>query len=87
MPFTALHCSVVWLVFLAKPKRFDWIALSVGATLPDLLEPLMIFIFLEYYWKVRVWTHSLLGAVTIVFIGTLLVSIFFGAKNTNISKR
>lgn len=76
MPFTAFHCAPVWLIFLARPKRFDWIALSVGATLPDILEPLMIFIFYRHYGEVRVWTHSLLGAATIVLIGALLVSVF-----------
>ncbi len=80
MPFTAFHCAPIWLIFLTKPKRFDWIALSVGATLPDILEPLMIFVFVEHYWEVRVWTHSLLGAVTIVLLGALLVSIFVVPK-------
>lgn len=80
MPFTAFHCSIVWLMFLAKPKRFDWLALSVGATLPDILEPLMILVFFEHYGKVRVWTHSLLGAVTILLLGAILISIFVVPK-------
>ncbi|UCF08089.1 MAG: DUF4184 family protein [Thermoplasmata archaeon] len=75
MPFTAFHAAPVWLLFLAKPKRFDWIALSCGATLPDILEPLMIFVFTGYYWDVRVVTHSLLGAVTVLLLAAVLISI------------
>ena len=80
MPFTAFHCAPVWLIFLTRPKRFDWIGLSVGAVLPDLLEPLMIFVFWEHYGKVRVWTHSLLGAVTIVLLCAVLVSVFVAPR-------
>jgi hypothetical protein len=93
MPFTALHCAPVWLLFIARPKRFDWISLSIGATLPDLLEPLMILVFTEYYWNVRVWTHSILGAVTIILLGAILISLFvipkilIYLKNSYVDKR
>ena len=76
MPFTAFHAAPVWLLFLARPKRFDWIALSVGATIPDILEPLMITLFLPYYWDVRIVTHSLIGSFTIMLLAAVLISLF-----------
>lgn len=76
MPFTAFHAVPVWLLFLYKPKRFDWIALSVGATLPDILEPLMITLFLPYYWDVRIITHSLLGSFTVMLLAAVLISFY-----------
>jgi len=76
MPFTAFHAAPVWLLFLAKPRRFDWIALSVGATIPDILEPIMIFFFLPYYWDVRIVTHSLIGAFTVMLLVAVLISLY-----------
>jgi len=74
MAGTPFHCAIVWPLFIAKPNRFDFIGLSVGAIIPDFLEPVMAFIP-AYYSHARVATHSLLGAVTIIFLLGFVVSV------------
>jgi len=48
------------------PRRFDLVALTVGAAIPDLFEPLAIFRILGSASDlVRDWTHSIVGAFTL----------------------
>jgi membrane-bound metal-dependent hydrolase YbcI (DUF457 family) len=46
------------------PRRFDFVALTVGSVIPDLLEPVFMIAFPGAYWAHREWSHSLVGAVT-----------------------
>lgn len=79
MAFTAFHCALVWPLFILRPKRFDFIGLSVGAVIPDLFMPFVIF--LPAYEKVaRIITHSLIGAITFDLILALLASLFIVPK-------
>ena len=79
MPFTAIHAPVVWALFISKSRRFelDFIALTMGAIIPDLFEPFAMTVFSEHYWSIRQVTHSLIGAVTVdlalALAGTLFV--------------
>ncbi len=77
MPFTAIHAPVVWALFIFRPKKLDFIALTMGAIIPDLFEPFAMTIFREHYWPIREITHSLIGAVTVdlalALAGTLFV--------------
>jgi hypothetical protein len=65
MALTIFHVTVVWPLFIIKPKKFDFLGLTMGATIPDFFLPFTLTLFRDYYWEVRVITHSLLGAVTI----------------------
>ena len=56
----------VWLVWMKWPRRFDLVALTVGAAVPDLFEPFGILGVLGSASDlVRNWTHSILGAFTL----------------------
>lgn len=79
MPFTAFHPVPVWLLWMKFPRRFDFVALTVGAIIPDLFEPLFLFGLADSNWTLqRDWTHSLLGAFTLdavlALAGTVLVA-------------
>ena len=78
MPFTAFHPVPVWLLCMRYPRRFDFIALTVGAVVPDLFEPFVLLGFIGPEWGHRNWTHSLLGALTLdaglALAGTVLVA-------------
>lgn len=54
----------VWLLWLKYPHRLDFLALTVGSVIPDLLEPVTLFAFPGYHEALREWSHSLLGALT-----------------------
>ena len=44
----------------------------MGATIPDIFLPFTLTMYRDYYWDVRLITHSLLGAVTInLFLGAV----------------
>lgn len=44
----------------------------MGATIPDIFLPFTLTLFRDYYWDVRLVTHSLLGAVTLnLFLGAI----------------
>jgi hypothetical protein len=79
MAFTLFHCAVVWPLFITKPNRFDFLGLSVGAVMPDFLEPIVAFVP-TYYSAVRSITHSLIGAATLIFILALLVAVTIAPK-------
>lgn len=53
--------TLVWIVYLFFPVKTDFIGLSMGSFLPDLFEPVMMFVFNPYYWHVRNITHSIIG--------------------------
>jgi hypothetical protein len=63
MAFTAFHCVLVWPLFILRPKRFDFIALSAGAVIPDILIP-ATYLLPEIENGTRYLTHSLIGAFT-----------------------
>lgn len=66
MPFTAFHPVVVWPLWMKFPQRFDFVALTVGAVIPDLFEPYFNLFYSEpVYTFQRDLTHSLLGASTL----------------------
>lgn len=77
-PFTAFHPVPVWLLWIRFPGRFDFVALTVGAIVPDLFEPLVLLGLVGPVWGHRDWTHSLLGAVTVdaalAIAGTVIVA-------------
>jgi|SRR3990172_1233482 len=63
VPFTAFHPVVVWSLWKRAPK-LDFVALTVGAVIPDLFELVFVFLLPDLYWVQRDLSHSLLGAVT-----------------------
>ena len=66
MPFTAFHPALLWLLWMKFPRRIDFVALTVGAVIPDLFEPFIALGLVDPSWPVdRDWTHSLLGALTL----------------------
>jgi hypothetical protein len=67
LPFTAFHTVPVWLLWMKFPRRLDFLALTVGAVIPDVLEPFWAFGLLDQSWTQphRDWTHSAFGAVTV----------------------
>ena len=75
MAFTAFHCALVWPLFILRPKRFDFIGLSVGAVIPDLLMP-VAFLFPAFESEIRYLTHSLIGAFTFDFILALIAALY-----------
>ncbi len=75
MAFTAFHCALVWPLFILRPKRFDFIGLSVGAVIPDLFIP-FVYILPGYEGPVRIITHSLIGAFTFDFVLALLAALY-----------
>jgi membrane-bound metal-dependent hydrolase YbcI (DUF457 family) len=69
MPFTAFHPVVVWPLWMKWPHRFDFVALTVGAVIPDLFEPYFNYASSDLVYSLqRNWTHSLLGALTLDFL-------------------
>ncbi|HLE54710.1 MAG TPA: DUF4184 family protein [Thermoplasmata archaeon] len=78
MPFTAFHVVPVWFLWLRYSAKLDFVALTVGAVIPDLFEPILILVLPSEYWTNRGWSHSLLGAVTydaaLAIIATFLVA-------------
>ena len=51
---------------MKSPRRFDFIALTVGACIPDLFEPYFNLTYTDPVYSVqRNWTHSLFGASTL----------------------
>lgn len=77
MPFTAFHPVPVWPLWKRFPQ-LDFVAITVGAVIPDLFEPVLIFFLPAFYWTQRDLSHSLLGAVTydvgLTLVGTVLVA-------------
>lgn len=66
LPFTAFHPVPVWLLWMKFPRRLDFVAMTVGSVIPDLLEVPSILGMLGADWTQpqRDWTHSLVGALT-----------------------
>ncbi|MCK4950056.1 MAG: DUF4184 family protein [Thermoplasmata archaeon] len=79
MAFTAFHCALVWPLFILRPKRFDFIGLSVGAVIPDLFIP-FVYILPAYEEPVRIITHSLIGAFTFDFVLALVATLYVVPK-------
>ncbi len=75
MAFTAFHCALVWPLFILRPKRFDFIGLSVGAVIPDLFIP-FFYVLPVYEEPARILTHSLIGAFTFDFILALIAALY-----------
>jgi len=76
MPLTPFHWSLAWPIWLWKRERLDFIALSAGAVLPDLPEPLALTMFHSYYWPIRIATHSLIGAMLLMVPVTFALSVW-----------
>lgn len=76
LPFTAFHPVFVWLLWKRFPRRFDFVALTVGAVIPDLFEPFVLLGVLDTEWLHRDWTHSLFGAVTLDALLALGATLF-----------
>jgi membrane-bound metal-dependent hydrolase YbcI (DUF457 family) len=63
VPFTAFHAVLVWPLWITAPRRFDFVALTVGAMIPDLFEPYFNLVYSDSTYNLqRNWTHSLVGA-------------------------
>ncbi|MFQ6107103.1 MAG: DUF4184 family protein [Thermoplasmata archaeon] len=71
MALIAFHCALVWPLFIPRPKRFNFIGLSAGAVIPDLLLPFMTFLP-SYAAAERVVSHSHIGAFTFDLMLALL---------------
>lgn len=77
MPFTALHAGPLWAVWLRFPKRLDFVALTIGAVIPDLFEPVLLVLGdPNLYWAQRDWSHSLLGAFTYDLVLAIVMTTF-----------
>lgn len=75
IPFFILHWPSVWPLVVAKPSRFNFFALSLGAIIPDLEVPIL-FLITGDKWHARSIMHSLLGAVTLDLLIVVLVTLF-----------
>jgi hypothetical protein len=76
VPFTAFHPIVVWPLWMKWPHRFDFVALTVGAVIPDLFEPYFNIVYSDPIHSLeRDWTHSLLGALTLDFVLGLVATV------------
>src|SRR5437667_11235391 len=64
VPFTAFHPVPVWLLCMWYPRRFDFIALTVGAVVPDLFEPFVLLGFIGPEWGQFRCPHSPLPKLT-----------------------
>ena len=62
-------------MFVYKPNKFNFFALSIGSIIPD-LECLLLFLFIGETWGARLIMHSLVGAVTIDLLIVVLAVIF-----------
>ncbi|MGQ0796726.1 MAG: DUF4184 family protein [Methanobacteriota archaeon] len=71
MPFTAFHVVPVWPLYVRWPHRWDILALSFGAVLPD-LEIVTIYPLTGDPAFARGIMHSLLGVVSV----NLLLALF-----------
>ncbi|TLZ45053.1 MAG: DUF4184 family protein [Methanobacteriota archaeon] len=55
------------------PRRFDFVALTVGACIPDLFEPYFNLVYNDAIYNFqRDLTHSLFGALTLDFVVALV---------------
>jgi membrane-bound metal-dependent hydrolase YbcI (DUF457 family) len=76
MPFTAFHSVLVWPLWIKAPRRFDFVALTVGAVTPDVFEPYFNLFYSDTIYNLqRNWTHSLLGASTLDLAVGLVVTL------------
>ena len=73
--FFVLHWVTVWPLFVYRPNKFNFFALSIGSIIPD-LEALILFLFVEDSWKARSIMHSILGAFTLDLIIVLITTIY-----------
>lgn len=64
MPFTAFHVVPVWPLYVRWPRRWDLLALSFGAVMPD-LEIVTVYPLTGDPEFARGIMHSLLGVVTV----------------------
>lgn len=76
MPLTPFHPVPVWLLWMWRPNHFDFVALTVGSVIPDLLEPVFLFALPEWYMGHREWSHSVLGALTYDLAVALVATLF-----------
>lgn len=79
MPYTPLHVIAVWPVWKRFPERLDFVALTVGAVIPDLFELVFLFLLPGFYRLQRSVSHSLLGALT-YDLGLALLGIHLVAR-------
>ena len=77
MPLSPFHLAIVWPLFLWKPKKFDFIALSLGALLPDILLPFGYLCAPECVVLSRILSHSLLALLTVFWVACVLLSWHF----------
>jgi hypothetical protein len=75
MAFTAFHCALVWPLFILWPRRFDFIGLSAGAVIPDILMP-VAYILPGFENEIRYLTHSLIAAFTFDFVLALIAALY-----------
>jgi hypothetical protein len=73
MPFTAFHVVPVWAAYVRWPRRFDVLALSLGAMVAD-LEILIVYSLTGDPFLSRGLMHSILGVLTVNLIVALLTA-------------
>jgi len=75
MPFTAFHVVPIWPLYVKWPHRWDVLALSFGAVMPD-LEILASTLLAGDLTFGRGIMHSLLGVVTLNLLLALVAARF-----------
>ncbi len=72
MPITPFHVVVVWPLYVRWPRRWDLLALTWGAMMPD-LEIVTLYPLLQGIPN-RGIMHSIMGVVTVNLVLTLLTA-------------
>ncbi|WP_455391928.1 DUF4184 family protein [[Eubacterium] cellulosolvens] len=86
IPFFILHWPTVWPLFVLKPKRFNFFALSLGSIIPDLEIP-FLFLLTGDTWSARGFMHSILGALTLDLLIVVLATVFIVPRVLNYMAR
>ena len=73
MPFTAFHVAPVWPLYVKWPRRWDILALSFGAVMPD-LETVTIYPLTQDVSFARGLMHSVLGVLTVNLLLTVVAA-------------
>src|SRR5688572_31647915 len=86
MPMTfPSHQGLILPVVRRWPNRFDALALSVGAAMPDITDTVLGFLINGYF---KQWYgHSLVGSFTFDLVGGLLITRLIAVFATRLLKR
>ena len=73
MPLTPFHTVLVWPLYVRWPRRWDLLALSMGAVMPD-LEIVTVYPILRTLESGRGLMHSVLGVLTVNLVLAVLAA-------------